>query len=292
MVLASLQFLFANTIVAQTDEYKSICKNRILRNNKIDTAYIKNKVLQQVNGEFRFWNNNDDNFMRMKLFDSNFYNYHITHNEDESPDSVVFYIDTTIKQNNSIFKIWRHDQYRDSGSFYEGGLLAIERITQKEDTVILFQSLARREEFKIRDINKDGFTDYYCQYMGMGHHYPLHLSLFNPTKNMFDIAIDIPDDDVYVLDPYQKLFITYEKIDSHTNTSSQLYTFKALNLICLFEISYILGNDDNVISIKLYKFNNGKRTFVKKLLYNPKIGFDSEKYWRTNYKQLLGYKLE
>ena len=315
--------LLTNQLLAQTidttysDSLKtatrdSIYNDSVARAKFVEYNYINNniykvsKVIHQKNGEFRFWKNGTDSLMRWEIVDSTGITI-----ESIPLDSPLFHIDTVLIQNNSVFKIWVHKIFygdiAEDGSADgpRGNILAIERITATEDTIIGFDYYYRDADLECKDVNNDGFSDFivYKDYQSCpkeGHDAMVAISIFDTAKNMFNNIFDSCscNYDFYRLQCIDSSKSLY--MDSQfRGLGSTLYSFKGTNPNWLYQIEYKKDTKGAI----LYKHRKNKsgddndnvneinRIFIKRIPEHLLINIeDDSEYWRTHYKQLLGYK--
>ena len=344
-IIDILMLLAANNLFAQTIDNKmadsiSIVNNNkfqdsmesaqlkaiILKNNYIDTSvYRFNKQLKQQNGFFKFWKHKNDSLMRWETDKNTFQKeFPDLNNEYDALDSNVYHLILTVKQNNTLLKIWVHSVYNDIGWLHNwggksGDIIAIEEVTSKRDSVIIFKYVSTRTMYDFRDINKDGFVDFFTHFEGMnGIMAPINLFLFNPNTNKFDTQIEVPSDEFTVLDTTKNLFTTdgHRILDSaeadNGGSFSILYSFKGKRINWLYGLAYEckhvdgkhyigslddIDDDGKLNGIYLFKFKKNDKNlytkvFVKKILLRSSKGkeFSLSDYWPTHYKKLLGYK--
>lgn len=206
----------------------------------------------------------------------------------------LFYLDTTIIQNNSIFKFWRgipDTVHTDNGQDTMKNKLLIERLTKLKDT-ILFADYIRDGDYYVGDMNDDGFADFTTFY----HDYD-EIHFFNPARNNFDAeTVDMPNLSA-VVDPVRRIYCGYyDAMYGNRYPYSVLYKYKGNTPYFYYQLKFITigeyGENDSVTHINLVRFKNGNYDdtfFVKEIKTGKPGNFDYEKYWKQNYKKLLGY---
>ena len=150
----------------------------------------------------------------------------------------------------------------------------------------LFNLYLCSDEYKIEDINNDGYIDFVKFY-----HARHYIYFYNPSvKNLIDSACIMPED-ITVID--KEKFILYNKYEAmygNIYQSSQLYTYKQRQPYFFYKLLLITNDSNNIEKINLYKNKNGnyyETVFVKTIAKGQNLKFDYKNYWKKYYKELL-----
>ncbi len=139
------------------------------------------------------------------------------------------------------------------------------------------------------DINNDGFKDLSSLYK-----HEVHVSFYMPDVKLFSKRYIFLTDNFITLDTLNQVYISYaEPYHICNNYVSELFIYKK----GLPDTKYYLeGETDceigNIKLMKLYKYNEEKDTSILIDSFKPKDSsvFDYERYWKKQYKKLLGIK--
>jgi len=214
-------------------------------------------------------------------------NYGFSQTKHTLVDTTQFKLDTTIKQNRSVFKFWR------GNSDTTWKIIIIERVSKRGDT-ILYNDRVRDGEYDISDMNEDGFRDFVTYY----HEHPA-IHFFNPLKNNFDsIAIGWPSSKGSIETTKATLYYDFnDAIYGSPYANSTLYKYIGKRIYYYYEIKYMTADTyegtDSALKVNLYKFKKGEyndEVFLKEIKTPHPNKFDYAKYWQQHYKQLLGHQ--
>jgi hypothetical protein len=147
--------------------------------------------------------------------------------------------------------------------------------------------------YKVYDANHDGYKDFILYY----HDYDV-VYFFNKKKNNFNsIPVYVPMI-LGIVDSSINIYWGYRDAQySEKYDYSILYKYIGCNPYFYFKIVYRTAREDgdrtHGLKIELYKFKLGdykKPVFVKEIKTANPSRFDYKKYWKENYKQLMGYR--
>lgn len=200
----------------------------------------------------------------------------------------LYRLEKTITQNKGVFKFWRGS----TDSTYKS--LIIQRIYKGKDT-ILYDDFIRDGIYDVADRNNDGYKDFVANY----HDYDV-IYFFDPKINRFkDTQIYMPMT-FGLIDTVNKIYYGYRDAQySEQYDYSILYKYNKFTPYFYYKLIYKTPNGhserNEVTKIELYRFkniteNNDSLVFVKAVKTKNFKAFDSEQFWKENYKQLLGYR--
>jgi hypothetical protein len=197
-----------------------------------------------------------------------------------------FRLENSVYQNGSTFEFWRG--ITDSSK----SRILIERIKNRADT-ILFDGFVRDGVYKVNDANKDGYKDFVLYY----HDYDA-IYFFDKKKNNFsDIPVYLPKNSGVVTLGTNVYWGYRDAQYSEKYDYSILYKYIGCNPYYYYKIVYKTAKEDgdrtHGTKIELYKFKQGeyeKPIFVKEIKTKNPSRFDYKKYWKENYRQLMGHR--
>ncbi len=143
------------------------------------------------------------------------------------------------------------------------------------------------------DWNFDGFNDIFSQTQGWN-----YINYYLPRQKKFSKQYKLPADDLIIIDSLRRLYANFrEPYHQCNNFNSQLIDYTET----VPKIHYLLSGTtfryngnciiDSIESIELYSFDNKNDSLIFLRKFKPKNPkkFEYQKFWKDNYKRLMGY---
>ncbi|MDI9312193.1 MAG: hypothetical protein QM535_18405 [Limnohabitans sp.] len=193
-------------------------------------------------------------------------------------DTLIVNTKDTFTYNHRTFRILKHSQSKDVEiQYWENN--------KWKDNIQVHVYDQFETDF---DVNKDGYKDIFSQAQGFN-----YVNFYIPSKRLFSEQFQLFADDEIVVDSVRKIYANYrEAYHACNNYSSQLFDYKNSTP----HYYYLLTGETecemgNIKTIKLYKHDNINDSLILLSSFKSKdtSNLDYEKYWKKNYKRLMGY---
>ena len=165
---------------------------------------------------------------------------------------------------------------------------------------IEFETLNHFGDFKLSDVNNDGYLDLVRET-----HFDAEVYFFNPADNNFidSVCCEI-NYDIHLIDSARHIYCDFQEYRGNCeNIHSSLYTIKNFKKTILFSVDLVncdsTGEHIPIKTLVLNKFINSPSGgweeletihFKKPLDEDKENYFDNKAFWKKRYKKLLGYE--
>lgn len=143
-----------------------------------------------------------------------------------------------------------------------------------------------KDEYSIKDMNNDGYTDFVKHY-----HERNYIYFYNPQAKMLCDSSWVMPAEYEIINKRNFLhFDFYEAMYGNPYPSSQLYTYKGIVPFFYYDLVLIDNDTNDIKYLNLYRHRNGQyddTVFVKTVRSGKNITLDYKRYWQNNYRQLL-----